>query len=135
MHSSAFFQILTFFNLWYLVIFTIAEVILYVFKFMHLPYHGSYAACDILILIFALVLELLRIQVGRNGNLTERQVPMIACLVLTVPCVLAAVYQLLWQTYVLRIEIILASVMFVFQGLEILYCNILAIGFTKRSGL
>lgn len=135
MHSSVFFQILTFFNLWYLLIFTIAEIALYIFKFLHLPYPGSYATCDILILLFALILELIRIIIGRNGNLTERQVPIITCLVLTVPCVLASVYVLLWQTYVLKIEIILSSIMFVFQGIEFLYCNILAVGFAKRSGL
>lgn len=135
MHSSVFFQILTFFNLWYLAIFTLAEIALYIFKFFYLPYPASYAACDIIILVLALILELLRIEMGRNGNLTERQVPIIACLILTVPCVVAAVYVLLWQTYVLRIEIILSSIMFVFQGLEILCCNILAIGFTKRTGL
>jgi len=135
MHSSVFFQILTFFNLWYLLIFTLAQVVLYIFKFFHLPYPGSYATCDILILVFALILELLRIEIGRNGNLTERQVPIIACLVLTIPCVLATVYVLLWQTYILKIEVVLAIIMFVFQGLEILCCNVLAVGFTKRSGL
>lgn len=135
MHSSVLFQIMTFFHLWYLVIFTLAEVAIYIFKFFYLPYPGSYAAWDITILVLALLLELLRIQTGRNGNLTERQLPVAACFFLTIPCILAAIYVLLWQTYILRIELILSIIMLVFHGTEALFCVILAIGFTKRTAL
>lgn len=91
--------------------------------------------CDLLIFGCALILELIRLKLGRAGNLTETRLPILGCLCLTIPSTLASIYLLLWQTYILRIELILASINIVFHGLEIFYCIILAIGFTTSSEL
>lgn len=135
MEPSLLFQVITYFNIYYLVIYNLTEFALYIFKGTNLPYPTGYAVCDVMIFVLAALLELLRLDLGRKGNLTEHQLSVVACLLLTIPCTLSAVYILLWQTYVLRIEIILSSIQFVFHGLEIIYCIVLAIGFTKRSKL
>jgi transmembrane protein 216 len=135
MHTSLFYQVITFFNLWFLGSLTIIECLLLIFKATYLPYPGSYLTCDIILIAFALLLEYFRIDLSRSGNLTERQVPIVASLILSIATVLGSVYIFLWQTYVLRLELILASIQLVFQGIEILYSLILIIGFHKKSSL
>jgi len=135
MHSSLMFQILTFFNLIFLAMFYVAEICMYIFKGISFLYPPSYMICDLLIFGCALLLELIRLKLARAGNLTERRLPILGTICLTIPATLASIYLLLWQTYILRIELILSSINIVFHGLEILYCTILAIGFTTSSEL
>jgi len=126
---------LTFFNLYYLGAFVIVETVLSIFKGMSLPYPISYVSCDLVILLLSAILDYIRLDLGRKGNLMEQQLPILGCLCLTLPCVLSAVYFIMWQTYVLRFELILSSIHFVFHGIEIVYCIVLTIGFSKKSEL
>lgn len=135
MHSSLFYQMMTFFNQWFLSLFSILELGLMGFKYYHLPYPGSYLTCDIILITFTFVLEFFRIDLSRSGNLTEKQLPIIVSIPLGICSVLGSVYILLWQTYVLRIELILSAIQLVFQGVEIMHTFILAIGFHQKSTL
>lgn len=135
MHSSLFYQVLTFFNIWFLGCFSFAELGLLFFKCLNLPYPGSYMTCDIIIISLGFLLEYFRIDLSRTGNLTERQIPIVASIILGLTSILGSVYILLWQTYVLRIELILSIIQLVFQGLEISSSCILLIGFHKKSTL
>jgi len=133
MHTSLLFQIVTFFNLWFLGFFSILELAALFFKRVYLPYPPSYLACDVILIILSLLVEFLRIHLSRNGNLTERQIPILASLAFSFTSVLGSVYILLWQTYVLRLEIIFSCIQAAFQGFEIFYCCVLVIGFHKKS--
>uniref|UniRef100_A0A8C4QUA0 Transmembrane protein 216 n=1 Tax=Eptatretus burgeri TaxID=7764 RepID=A0A8C4QUA0_EPTBU len=92
-----------------------------------LPYPSSNLALDVLLLFLLLGIEISRIYFAWKGNLTERGVPLTLALGLVVPCVLLSVYLLLWQTYVLRAEVIISSILLVFLGLEaVLSCLAIA---------
>ncbi|KAG2462839.1 TM216 protein, partial [Polypterus senegalus] len=54
-----------------------------------------------------------------KGNLTQRSLPLAVSLILTLPCAMMAVYYLLLQTYVLRVEVILNAILLVFCLFEI----------------
>lgn len=55
---------------------------------------------------------------GVKGNLTESQGYILANLIVTGTTVLLAVYFLVWQTYVMRADVIISSVLLVIYGLD-----------------
>lgn len=135
MHSSLFYQMITFFNEWFLAVFSLLELAMMGFKYYNLPYPGSYLTCDIILIACTFILEYFRIDLSRAGNLTEKQLPIIVSIPLGICSVLGSVYILLWQTYVLRIELIFAIIQLAFQGIEIIHTVILGIGFHQKSNL
>uniref|UniRef100_UPI00358EF521 transmembrane protein 216-like isoform X3 n=1 Tax=Myxine glutinosa TaxID=7769 RepID=UPI00358EF521 len=70
-----------------------------------------------------------------KGNLTERRVPLTLALGLAVPCVLLSLYLLLWQTYVLRAEVIISSILLVFLGFEAVLSCLAIATFAKAGAL
>ncbi|KAG8226939.1 hypothetical protein J437_LFUL004657 [Ladona fulva] len=83
----------------------LCEIGLLVFKVANLPYPESALAADITVLFLLFLVEILRIRLGRNGNITEKNGPLIASLGLIIPSLLGVLHLLLWQTYVLRLEV------------------------------
>ncbi|XP_072448213.1 transmembrane protein 80-like isoform X3 [Chiloscyllium punctatum] len=53
-----------------------------------------------------------------KGNLTEEEVPIVTSLVLTIGNVMLSLYYLLWQTYVLKADVIINALLLVTYGLE-----------------
>ncbi|KAK8756574.1 hypothetical protein V5799_000728 [Amblyomma americanum] len=65
-------------------------------------------ASELCLLAFLTVVESVRLSLGKRGNLVGG--PCLALsLLLSVPSVLGALYFLLWQTYVLRLDWVLAA--------------------------
>ncbi|KFQ19238.1 Transmembrane protein 216, partial [Merops nubicus] len=57
---------------------------------------------------------------GSKGNLCQRKVPLSISLALTIPAAVLAAYYLLLQTYALRLEAILSSILLLFYAVELL---------------
>lgn len=55
---------------------------------------------------------------GSKGNLTEEEAPLGLSLVMTVGSVILSVYFLVWQTYVLKADVILNALLLFTYGLE-----------------
>ncbi|KAM6133363.1 transmembrane protein 80 [Phoenicopterus ruber ruber] len=55
---------------------------------------------------------------GSKGNLTEEEAPLGLSLVITVGSVILSVYFLVWQTYVLKADVIINAVLLFTYGLE-----------------
>ncbi|XP_072906159.1 uncharacterized protein [Hemitrygon akajei] len=53
-----------------------------------------------------------------KGNLTEEAIPIVINMVLTIGSMLFSLYYLLWQTYVLRADVIINAILLVIYGLE-----------------
>lgn len=68
---------------------------------------------------------------GWKGNLCERSPASCLSLLILVPCAALAVYVLLLQTFVLRIEFILAAVLLVFYGLELVLGLVSLLAFSR----
>jgi transmembrane protein 216 len=133
MHSSLIFQMLLYFHWYFMGLYNVAQVLFFIFKSHYFFYPSSYLLCDLLVLISTCLLEMIRLRIGKEGNLTEGQLHILMCLFLTVSATMGTVYVVVWQTYLLNIELILASITFVFHGLEFLYCVTLTFGFAKKS--
>lgn len=118
-----------------------------------LPYPTRNIAVEITIIILLILVESARIFAGWKGNLTENVGSMILSLALIIPGILGVVYFLVWQvgsvftkwfsdikpekyvyslffqTYILRVELILCGVQLTIQGLQLIFSFICLITF------
>ncbi|KAG9272497.1 transmembrane protein 216-like [Astyanax mexicanus] len=118
--SSTPLQVLFYLNSWYFAVFFIAEILMFVYKGVLLPYPQSNLILDIVLLLLYLGLETLRLFYGWKGNLCERTLTLSISIGVLVPCTVLSVYYLLLQTFVLRLEFILNAVLLCFYGLELI---------------
>uniref|UniRef100_UPI003AB0B0EC transmembrane protein 216 n=1 Tax=Centroberyx gerrardi TaxID=166262 RepID=UPI003AB0B0EC len=118
--SSAPLQVLLYLNSWYFAAFFLAEVLMFVYKGVLLPYPSDNLVLDVVLLLLFLGLESLRIFYAWKGNLCERSLASSLSLLVLLPCAALAVYYLLLQTFVLRLEFLLCCVLLCFHSLELL---------------
>ncbi|KAM7418205.1 hypothetical protein PAMA_017724 [Pampus argenteus] len=105
---------------------------MFIYKGILLPYPSDNLVLDVVLLVLFLCLETLRIFYGWKGNLCERPLASGASLFILLPCAALAVYYLLLQTFVLRLEFLLSAVLLCFYGLEFLL-GLLAVSTFSRS--
>jgi len=134
MLSSLPLQILLYFNGWWDVLYTVIMLVLFIWKDNRLPYHDELQ--DLLGLeiglVFALgLLEYARILLGSRGNKTEQAGPLIGCLLLSCPAIVANVYYLHLQIYVTRADVIVNSISLIFIGLEVFLALLTSLSFLK----
>ncbi|XP_028315784.1 transmembrane protein 216 [Gouania willdenowi] len=130
--SSTPLQVLFYLNSWYSAAFYLTEILMFIYKGILLPYPSDNLVLDVVLLLIFLALEVLRLFYGWKGNLCERRVLSCASLLVLCPCTALCVYYLLLQTFVLRLEFILCSVLLCFYGLELLL-GLLAVSALSRS--
>jgi len=70
---------------------------------------------------------------GYKGNLMEHVLTLVMSLVFTITSFVGFLYLLLWQTYVLRADVILTSIEIVFIGLETIFCIVCIIVFSRYT--
>ncbi|KAG7219493.1 hypothetical protein INR49_019050 [Caranx melampygus] len=110
----------------------LAEILMFIYKGVSLPYPSDNLVLDVALLVIFLGLETLRIFYGWKGNLCERSLASCVSIFILFPCVALAVYYLLLQTFVLRLEFILSGVLLCFYGLELLL-GLLSVSAFSRS--
>ncbi|XP_070692718.1 transmembrane protein 216 [Pempheris klunzingeri] len=130
--SSTSLQVLLYLNCWYFAAFYLAEILMFIYKGILLPYPSDNLVLDVVLLVLFLGLETLRIFYSWKGNLCERSLASSASLFILLPCAALAVYYLLLQTFVLRLEFLLCAVLLCFYGLEFLL-GLLSISAFSRS--
>ncbi|KAK3098595.1 hypothetical protein FSP39_021085 [Pinctada imbricata] len=96
-----------------------------------LPYPQNVLPAEIILLFILTGIEALRIFFAIKGNLTERGIGVFVSLLLSIPACLGAVFLLLWQTYVLRVDVILAAIQLAFIGFELIFGLISIITFAR----
>ncbi|XP_076594957.1 transmembrane protein 216 isoform X1 [Chaetodon auriga] len=130
--SSTPLQVLLYLNSWYFAAFYLAEILIFIYKGILLPYPSDNLVLDVVLLLLFLGLETLRIFYGWKGNLCERSLASCVSLFILFPCAALAVYYLLLQTFVLRLEVILSAVLLCFYSLELLL-GLLSVSAFSRS--
>ncbi|XP_071943603.1 transmembrane protein 216-like [Antedon mediterranea] len=131
--SSLPLQILLYFNGWYFAFFWICEILIFAYKGTVLPYPGSNLAGEIVLLFTLLAVETVRIFIGKKGNLTEKLPHLGVSVALCVPVIFVYVYYLVWQTYVLRVEVILNVIQLIFLAFEFIFSLIAIITFARAE--
>ncbi|XP_053362319.1 transmembrane protein 216 [Clarias gariepinus] len=131
--SSMPLQVLFYLNSWYFAAFFIAEILMFVYKGILLPYPQANLTLDIVLFLLFLGLETLRIFYGWKGNLCERSLMLIISVGTLVPCTVLSVYYLLLQTFILRLEFILNAILLCFYAFEFVLALITIAAFSRAS--
>lgn len=129
--SSLPYQILLTLSKWFLPALLIVQVMLFLFKCLTLPYPPGNIASETLLLGLYGIIEWGRIASGERGNLTERPLFVLISLGLSGPACTVLVYWLFWQTYVLRVEGILAAVALAMQAGQALLALLLLLALAR----
>ncbi|NXX82004.1 TMM80 protein, partial [Urocolius indicus] len=116
--SSLPLQILLHVNGIYYIFYFLATLVMIVYKSQAFSYPDDFLAPDLALLFMMALLEVPRLYFGSKGNLTEEEAPLGLSLVLTLGSALLSVYFLVWQTYVLRADVILNALLLLTYGLE-----------------
>merc|ERR1712004_63099 len=86
--SSLPYQVLLIFNGYYFVLFTLAELLLYIFKGVTLPFPNGAIAAEVILVLLLAGMEAIRLFFGQKGNLTEKMGPVAISLALSIPSIL-----------------------------------------------
>ncbi|CAM9149169.1 unnamed protein product [Discosporangium mesarthrocarpum] len=116
--SSLPLQILLYFNGWFSCFFFALAVCTYVYKDWRYYYPSGALELEISTIVVFAVVEAVRIFLASKGNKTEQINPLLMSLGLAVPVVLVYIYNLALQTYVLRLDVIVAVVGLIFVSFE-----------------
>ncbi|XP_011314528.1 transmembrane protein 216-like isoform X1 [Fopius arisanus] len=110
-NSSLTYEILMYLNSFYFGIFALSELTMGIIKAIEIPSPNSGTTItEFSLLIFLVATEGGRVYLGRKGNLTGKGLLILLGIALTIPCVLANLYFLFWQSCVFRLEVILCSI-------------------------
>lgn len=127
------YELLLYLNSFYFSMFAFCELGMGIFKVVNLPYPTGTVLSEFLLLLFLCCTEYVRLFLGRKGNLTERSLVLLVSEGLTVPSIFGVLYFLLWQTYVLRLEVVLCAIQLTLQGLELAVALLCLVKFYKSG--
>ncbi|KAJ8002478.1 hypothetical protein DPEC_G00159330 [Dallia pectoralis] len=115
--SSVLLQMLFYLTAVYFTFYFLSTLCIIIYKSRVLSYPDKPLVQDVGLLFFMAGLELLRLYSGMKGNLQEKEGYLWASLGVTGMTALSSVYYLVWQTYVMRADVILNSVLLSVYGL------------------
>ncbi|KAE8607212.1 hypothetical protein XENTR_v10011082 [Xenopus tropicalis] len=118
--SSVPLQMLLYLNIIYYVFYFLATLLMIIYKSQVFSYPGSNLALDLCLLFLMGILEPVRLYLGTQGNLAEEEIPLGSSLLVTVGNIFLAIYFLVWQTYILRADLIINIILLVIYGLEVI---------------
>ncbi|CAF2488979.1 unnamed protein product [Rotaria sp. Silwood2] len=108
--SSTALHILLRVNITYTIFWFILEILLFVFKYYHLPYAGNAFNIEIALVFMLCLNEFLRHFFGIKGNLMLKPSLLIIFILYGLFCAIGFVFFLILQSYVQRIEILLSAI-------------------------
>ncbi|CAG9118811.1 unnamed protein product [Plutella xylostella] len=86
---------------------------------------------DYAVLLGLMVIEAIRLILGRKGSLSERDIPVMFSVLLTIPSIIGVLYLLVLQVVVLRIEYIWCTLMLAIQTLEFIFATMFIVTMCK----
>ncbi|XP_075986649.1 transmembrane protein 216-like [Anticarsia gemmatalis] len=120
-NSSLAYEILLYLNSFYLGMFFVCEVAMGILKAINVSYPDNALLTEAGIFSALCLVEVIRISLGRRGNLASKKVPVFFSVILTIPSAVGVCYFLIYQTYILRLEYIWCAVMLMFHALELAF--------------
>ncbi|CAM9530293.1 unnamed protein product [Ectocarpus sp. 6 AP-2014] len=116
--SSLPLEVLLYFNQWFSSCFFALTVSTYAYKGWRYYYPSWALELEVSLTILYGVVEMMRLFLASKGNKAEQINPLAMSLGLAVPVILLYAFSLALQTYVLRLDVIMAVIGLVFVGLE-----------------
>merc|ERR1712166_304255 len=85
------YELLNYFNSYYVYVWLFFEFFIFIYKGLHLPYPQSVIAGEIVMMFFVVFIDRMRIFLGSMGNKTEQLAPIIGSMILGVFSFLASI--------------------------------------------
>ncbi|KAJ0170786.1 hypothetical protein K1T71_013558 [Dendrolimus kikuchii] len=132
-NSSLAYEILLYLNSFYLGMFFVCEVAMGILKAINVSYPENALLTEAGIFSALCLVEVIRIFLGRRGNLESKRIPVFFSVVLTIPSAVGVCYFLIYQTYILRLEYIWCAVMLMFHALELTFAILFVLTVCKNQ--
>ncbi|KAF5839358.1 hypothetical protein DUNSADRAFT_1042 [Dunaliella salina] len=113
-------QILIFFSIWWNCFYYVLNILVFVYKGLVLPYPQQNFDMEFSFAWLYIILEIPRLFLVTKGNKAEQVIPIIFSLVLALPLLAMYAYFIDFQTYVLKVDLILNGIALGFIGLQVL---------------
>lgn len=122
-----------YFGGWWDVLFWVISILVFVYKGVTLPYPQHRFAAEFAIQWLFLLVEPSRLFLGSKGNKTEQSAPLLFSILLSLPMVAFFVYYLKFQTYVLKLEVLLHAISLALCCLQVLLGTLAALRFMQAA--
>merc|ERR1711865_132697 len=126
------YELLNYFNAYFVYVWLIAESFIFLYKGLHLPYPQSVIAGEVVMAFFVVCIDRMRIFLGSMGNKTEQLVPIIGSMILGAFAVVGYCYFVALQIYVLRLEVIINAIALSFAALSFLSSIGMVVKFSRN---
>ncbi|XP_051975830.1 transmembrane protein 80-like [Xyrauchen texanus] len=110
-------QILLYLSGAYSVFYFLSTLSMIIYKSRVLSYPDGQLTLDVFLLFLMAGFEALRVYWGVRGNLQESEIYTGSNLIATGATVLLALYFIIWQSYVLRADVIIGAILVCLYGL------------------
>jgi transmembrane protein 216 len=118
--SSTALHILLRLNIHYTIFWFILEILLFIFKYYHVPYATNAFGIEMAMIFMLCFNEFLRQSFAIKGNLTLKNNHLIISIIYGIICIIGLVFFLVWQSYIQRAEILLSAIGLTLIAIEIL---------------
>jgi transmembrane protein 216 len=118
--SSTALHILLRINIHYTIFWFILEILLFIFKYYHVPYATNAFGIEIAMIFMLCFNEFLRQFFAIKGNLTLQSNHLIISIIYGIICIIGFIFFLVWQSYIQRTEILLSTIGLTLITIEIL---------------
>ena len=105
------------------------QLAIFIYKYNSLAYDQNTKAGEIILLILAFFLNIIRHRIGRSGNRSKNVGKIIGYVILSVLLIMGFVYVIVWQPYIYWLEFIMALIAVILIALEFLLALIALIVF------
>ena len=127
--ASLYFHSLQYYETIYTTILLPFQLFLFIYKYNSLAYETRVQAGEIILLIVAFILNMIRHGLGRSGNRAKNVGKIIGYLILTVIIIMGFVYAITWQPYILWLEFIMFLIGILLLGVEFILAIVALIAF------
>ncbi|XP_055382838.1 uncharacterized protein LOC129612991 [Condylostylus longicornis] len=121
-NPSLAYEVLIYLNSFYFGMFASCELSIGLLKAINLRYENHSLAKESTLLVAFCILETIRIVLGRRGALADRDWRVILSCILILPSIAEVIFLLFFQTYTLKLEYVLSSLMLALLFVEVWFC-------------
>ncbi|XP_031638025.1 uncharacterized protein LOC116350381 [Contarinia nasturtii] len=114
------YEFVLYFNSFYVFFLVVVEISLFIIKMMYLKSKGDVLR-DIGIMLSTLLLEAIRVHLGRKGLLSEHGWKAIISVIMIFPCMAGICYLIFMQGIKIRLEIFFCYVELLLQCVQLFY--------------
>uniref|UniRef100_A0A061S6C2 Transmembrane protein 216 n=1 Tax=Tetraselmis sp. GSL018 TaxID=582737 RepID=A0A061S6C2_9CHLO len=130
--TSVFLQVFIYFGGIFDAVWWLCELVLFVWKGIRLPYPTANFTLEFIFLWLYLIIGPPRLHLSSRGNKSESKSMVLFGLILSLPLVALHIYYMLFQTFVLRLELLLNAASLFFIGMQVIFMLYCLFNFRSR---